>query len=78
MQSRLPALRFPSGSSPSRRADELTTDEALDLVAQLADLGIDEVTVIGGDAFLRRDWLEIAAAIGRAGDVHGDDREAIG
>lgn len=49
------------------RPEELTTDEALDLVAQLADIGIDEVTLIGGEAFLRRDWLVIAAAIVRAG-----------
>jgi radical SAM protein with 4Fe4S-binding SPASM domain len=46
-----------------RRADELSTDEALDLVRQLADLGITEVTIEGGEAFLRRDWLTIARAI---------------
>lgn len=33
------------------------------MVAQLKDVGIDEVTLIGGEAFLRRDWLEIARAI---------------
>ncbi len=45
------------------RVDELSTEEALDLVRQLAEVGIDEVTLIGGEAFLRRDWLEIAKAI---------------
>lgn len=49
------------------RSDELSTAEALDLVHQLAEVGIHEVTLIGGEAFLRRDWLEIAAEITRAG-----------
>lgn len=51
----------------STRPDELSTEEALDLVRQLADVGIDEVTLIGGEAFLRRDWLILAEAITRAG-----------
>ena len=42
-----------------RRADELTTEECLDLVRQLARMGTREVTLIGGEAYLRRDWLEI-------------------
>ncbi|MBX7169737.1 MAG: radical SAM protein [Pyrinomonadaceae bacterium] len=45
------------------RNHELSTGEALDLVRQLAEVGIDEVALIGGEAFLRRDWLEIAAEI---------------
>lgn len=49
------------------RTKELSTEEALDLVQQMADVGIKEVTLIGGEAFLRSDWLEIAAAINRAG-----------
>ena len=51
------------------RRDELTTAEALDLVEQLAEIGIREVALIGGEAFLRHDWLDIAAAIHRAGMV---------
>src|SRR6476659_5036077 len=42
-----------------RRAEELTTDECLDLVRQLARMGTREVTLIGGEAYLRRDWLQI-------------------
>lgn len=53
------------------RAKELSTDEALDLVKQLASVGITEVTLIGGEAFLRPDWLEIARAITQAGMVCG-------
>lgn len=51
------------------RANELSTAEALDVVAQLARLGIREVTLIGGEAYLRDDWFEIAAAITSAGMV---------
>ena len=46
-----------------RRPDELSTAECLDLVAQLARLGTREVTLIGGEAYLRRDWVEIVRAV---------------
>jgi nif11-class peptide radical SAM maturase 3 len=49
------------------RAKELSTEEALDLVQQMAEVGIKEVTLIGGEAFLRPDWLQIAEAINQAG-----------
>src|SRR6185369_7469903 len=52
-----------------RRPDELTTEECLDLVAQLARLGTREVTLIGGEAYLRRDWVEIVRAV----RAHGMD-----
>lgn len=41
------------------RKRELTTDECKDLVRQLARLGCREVTIIGGEAYLRKDWVEI-------------------
>lgn len=53
------------------RQEELTTAEALNLVQQIADVGIKEITLIGGEAFLRSDWLEIASAITQAGMVCG-------
>ncbi|MTJ47577.1 nif11-class peptide radical SAM maturase 3 [Dolichospermum sp. UHCC 0259] len=53
------------------RTNELSTEEALDLVKQMADVGITEVTIIGGEAFLRPDWLEIAQAITKAGMLCG-------
>jgi len=46
-----------------RRTEELTTAECLDLVRQLAGMGTREVTLIGGEAYLRRDWLEIIREI---------------
>jgi radical SAM protein with 4Fe4S-binding SPASM domain len=49
------------------RPDELTTAEALDLVDQLADLGVIEVVLIGGESYLRADWLDIVARIAERG-----------
>ena len=51
------------------RPNELTTEECLDLVRQLADLGVMEVTLIGGEAYLRPDFLDIVRAI-RARGIH--------
>jgi radical SAM protein with 4Fe4S-binding SPASM domain len=56
------------GSRAGRaRPDELGTDEALDLVRQLAAMGTREVTLIGGEAYLHDGWFEVAQAITRAG-----------
>ncbi len=49
------------------RSNELSLAEALDLVAQLAEVGVREVSLIGGEAFLRSDWLEVAREIRRQG-----------
>ena len=52
------------GSRAGRaRPDELSTAQALDLVQQMADLGVKEVTLIGGEAYLRDDWTTIARAV---------------
>ncbi|MEX1367256.1 MAG: radical SAM protein [Nannocystaceae bacterium] len=51
-----------SRAGPKRPA-ELSTEEAMDLVHQLAEVGIKEVSMIGGEAFLRPDWLDIAREI---------------
>ena len=56
------------GSRAGRtRPDELDTAACLDLVAQMAALGVQEVTVIGGEAYLHHDWLTIVRAIRDAG-----------
>ena len=56
------------GSRAGRsRPDELSTEEALDLVRQMAEIGVEEVTVIGGEAYLRDDFTEIVAGIRKAG-----------
>ena len=49
------------------RPDELSTAECLDVVAQMADMGFREVTLIGGEAYLRDDWHIIARAITDSG-----------
>jgi radical SAM protein with 4Fe4S-binding SPASM domain len=52
------------GSRAGRaRPDELTTDECLDLADQIAALGANEVTLIGGEAYLRDDWVDIIRRI---------------
>lgn len=45
------------------RDDELDTLRALETVDELAELGVREVTLIGGEAYLREDWDVIARAI---------------
>ena len=49
------------------RPDELSTERALALVVELRDLGIEEVTLIGGEAYLRSDWLDIVRAVRASG-----------
>lgn len=60
------------GSRAGRaRPDELTTEEALNLVDQMAELEVKEVTVIGGEAYLRDDWLDIVRRARSHGMVVG-------
>src|SRR5207253_2394430 len=49
------------------RAAELSTEECFDVVDQLAALGCREVTIIGGEAYLRKDWVQIIARIRERG-----------
>ena len=56
------------GSRAGRaRPDELSTDEALRVIDELAGLGVREVTLIGGEAYLRADWLDLVARIAARG-----------
>lgn len=50
-----------------RRPDELTTDECLAVVRELREMGAVEVVLIGGEAYLRNDFLLIIRAIREAG-----------
>ena len=45
------------------RAGELTTEEALRLVNELAEMGTREVTLIGDEAYLHAGWLDVVAAL---------------
>lgn len=52
------------GSRAGRaRPEELSTAQCLEVVRELHELGVREVTLIGGEAYLREDWDQIAAAI---------------
>lgn len=58
------------GSRAGRaRNEELSTAECLDVIAQLRDLGVREITLIGGEAYLRADWSLIAERIVASGMV---------
>lgn len=61
------ACRHCGSRAGKARTGELTTDECLDVVAQLAEVGVRDVGLIGGEAYLRSDWLVIARAITNAG-----------
>ncbi len=52
------------GSRAGReRPDELTTDEALDLIDQMKAMDVREITLIGGEAYLRDDWTVLVRHI---------------
>ena len=56
------------GSRAGRpRDEELTIDEAVDVVHQLAQMGTYELSFIGGEAYLYRGWLEVVRAAATAG-----------
>ncbi|MBI4817092.1 MAG: radical SAM protein [Deltaproteobacteria bacterium] len=59
-----------SRAGPSRES-ELDTEQCLDVVAQLHELGVKEITLIGGEAYLREDWDVIAREITKRGMVCG-------
>ena len=55
--------RFCGTRAGKARDDELSTEGALDMVRQLAEMGTVEVALHGGEAYLRDDWLTIVQAI---------------
>ena len=61
------ACRHCGSRAGKARAAELSLDECRDLVGQLAEMGAEEVTLIGGEAYLAPHWLEVVRAISEAG-----------
>ncbi len=57
------ACRHCGSRAGIERPNELSTDECLDLVRQMAELGVMEVTLIGGEAYLHPGFLDIVRAI---------------
>lgn len=53
------ACRHCGSRAGAARPDELALPEALDLVRQLAKLGVKEVTLIGGEVYLYDGWTEV-------------------
>jgi radical SAM protein with 4Fe4S-binding SPASM domain len=53
------------------RDNELSTEECLSIIKQLAELGTREITLIGGEAYLRRDWLSLIKEISNSGILCG-------
>lgn len=61
------ACRHCGSRAGKARPTELDTTQALNLADQLIELGVKEVTLIGGEAYLRNDWLQIVERLARAG-----------
>lgn len=58
------------GSRAGRdRPGQLSTEECLDLVDQMADLGVQEVSLIGGEAYLHDGWVDIIRRIRERGMI---------
>jgi radical SAM protein with 4Fe4S-binding SPASM domain len=62
-------LRCPHCASTSgeARENELTLGEINRMLETIAELGGEEITLIGGEIFLRDDWFEIGQAVNRLG-----------
>ena len=56
-------LHCGSNADINQRPKELSTEEALDLIEQLADLGCKRVVLSGGEPFMRKDWPLLAHRI---------------
>ncbi|MDD5512170.1 MAG: radical SAM protein [Candidatus Omnitrophica bacterium] len=61
-------LHCGSSASPLRkRPDELSTKEALNLIVDFKELGVERVCFSGGEPFLRTDWEKLAVCLARLG-----------
>lgn len=56
-------LHCGSNADKHKRPKELSTEEALGLIEQLADLGCKRVVLSGGEPFMRKDWAVLAHRI---------------
>lgn len=57
------ACRHCGSRAGKTRSDELSTAECIDLIEQMAHLGVKEVSLIGGEVYLRDDWTVLARAV---------------
>lgn len=56
-----PGAAHAPSETPQRQTDELSTDEARAMLDQLAELGVFRLVLSGGEATLRKDFLELLA-----------------
>ncbi len=61
------ACRHCGSRAGTKRPQELSLDQALAIVSQLAEMDTEEITFIGGEAYLYPDWLKIVEAAHAAG-----------
>lgn len=54
-------------SAGQKRTKELTTDEWNDVTKQLAEENCREITLLGGEPFIRKDWYEVSKEIVNSG-----------
>lgn len=59
--------RFCGTRAGKGHPEELSTEEALGVIEQLAQMGTREIAVHGGEAYLRKDFVQIMAAIADRG-----------
>lgn len=63
------ACRHCGSRAAKPRPDELSTEECLRVVDACADLGVHEVVLIGGEAYLHPGWLEILSRVRERGMI---------
>ncbi len=56
-----------ASSSGLPRPNELSLEECCSLLTDIRALGGQTITLLGGEALLRKDWVEIAQEVGRLG-----------
>lgn len=57
------SCQYCGSKAGTARENELTTEECLDVAKQLAEMGCERVSMIGGEVFMRQDWPVIAKAL---------------
>jgi len=59
-----------SSASPLKeRPDELTTEEAIRVIHEFKEIGVNRVVLSGGEPFMRSDWYILAAEVAKLGMV---------
>jgi radical SAM protein with 4Fe4S-binding SPASM domain len=61
------ACRHCGSRAGHARPDELSKDEAMDLVRQMHALGVKEIALIGGEVYLYEGWTDVVREIRRLG-----------